>query len=333
MLDKKEEKILEQLDIKYEEFRKESLLGKAKDEIMKKSKDIIPNKAQEFVKEKIHIVSEADIWEKVMEIAGEGFVILQGVAAKYTIDEQKILQNMIKINSNIDSLEKVFQMKSYEIEKIIFSNEWKIYIQNIIQAAPTGAAGFVGIPFNIVLSTFIQFRTVQLIAMHYGYDIKSSQAEMDYASSVYLKIISKGKISEVDGYGELIGKMMAQAELGALRKALNTKTYAQMAQDGGINLLYVQLRAIANKAARSALEKASQKEIENQALKKILQNVSEKMSQKAGAKAIPGISSVLSVLIDTRQIYKIMKISNIIYQKRFLLDKEMLNYHGDDVIS
>jgi hypothetical protein len=169
--------------------------------------------------------------------------------------------------------------------------------------------------------------------MHYGYDIKSSQAEMDYASSVYLQIISKGKISEVDGYGELIGKMMAQAELGTLRKALKTKTYAKMAQDGGINLLYVQLRSIANKAARSALEKSSQKEIENQALKKILQNVSEKMSKKAGAKVIPGISSILSVLIDTRQIYKIMKISNIIYQKRFLLDKEMLNYTEDDVIS
>lgn len=57
---------------------------------------------------------------------------------------------------------------------------------------------------------------------------------------------------------------------------------------------------------------------------------SKKMTKKVGAKAIPIISSVLCVLIDTHQINKVIKLSNIINQKRFLIEKEMLNYTKPD---
>jgi hypothetical protein len=330
MLDEKEERALEHLDRAYEKFMQKSLISRGADIVREKTKEIMPEKLQvynedmqKFLKSKMDIASSTEIWKKVMKLAGEGFIVLQGVSAKHTIDEKKVIKKMQEINSGVDALDKFDQMRSYQIEKIILSNDWKLYVENILQAASTGAVGAVGIPFNIILATFIQFRTIQLIAMHYGYDVKGSQVEMDYASSVYLQIISKGKVIDTDGYGEIISKMMAQAELGALRKALRTKTYGQMIQEGGIQLIYVQIRAIANRAAKNAIGLAGQKEIENKSLKKILQAVSEKMSQRIGAKAIPGISAILNVLIDTRQIYKIIKMSNVIYQKRFLLDKEM----------
>lgn len=326
MLDEKEEKAFKVLNEKYEKFMKKSLISQGAEKIKDKSKEIIPQKAQDYIGEKIKCLSEKEIWKNVMKMAGDGFVVLQGVAAKYTINKEKIIKEMNKIDKSINSLDDIYLMKSYEIEDILNSRDWQIYLQTIAEAAPTGLGGVSLIALNLLLATFIQFRTVQLTAMYYGYNVKSNQTEMDFASSVYLQIISKGQISEVDGFGEIIGKMMTQAELISLRKALTTKTYEQMAQLGGIELLYVQIRAITNKVANKALNGIGEKEFENQALKKILEALSEKMTKDVGAKSIPVISSILNILIDTHLISKIIRMSSIIYQKRFLIDKEMRDY-------
>ena len=320
-LDEKEEKSLAVLDKKYQKFIQKSLVSKGKDKVV----ELLPDRVKDFVGGKMEFITDSDVWKKVMEMAADGFMVLQGLASKYTIRESDIIKRFQKRNHDVNSLGDINHIRSYDVESIISSNDWKLYIQNITQAAPTGFAGMAGLPFNIVLATFLQFRAVQLIAIHYGYDVKNSQTEMDYASSVYLQIISKGKITDTDGYGEMIAKMMAQAELQSLKSALKSKTYAEMAEKGGLQLLYVQMRAIANKAAAKALNKAGQKEIENKALKKILEALAKQMAAKAGAKAVPIISAVLSVLIDTHQINKVITMANVIYQKRFLLEKEIRN--------
>lgn len=326
ILDEKEIRALEAIDEKYQKFIKRSLITKGTDKLLEKSKEVVPQEWQDFLSHKKDLIASAQVWQKVMEMAASGFTALQEVGSKYSIREADIIKRMNKIHYNVDSLDDFFQIRSYDIEKVINTNDWKLYVQNILQAAPTGFAGMAGLPFNIVLATFLQFRTVQLIAMHYGYDVKNSQTEMEYASSVYLQIISKGQISDLDGYGEIIAKMMAQAELHSLRGALKTKTYKKMAEAKGIYLIYVQMRAITNKAAAKALDSAGQKGIENKALAKILEALSKKMGQQAGAKYIPFVSAMLSVLIDTHQINKVIKGANLIYHKRFLLDKEMLNH-------
>ncbi len=322
-LDDKEEKSLEVLTEKYEKFIKQGLINKGFCKLKTVSGKIIPEPVQKYCQDGLDNLSELAIWKKVMKMAADGFITLQAVSSKYSINENDIIKKMNKINIEVDSIDKIKRMRSYEIEKIVNSFDWKVYLQNILQSAPCGAAGMYGLPFNTVLGTFIQFRTVQLIAMHYGYDIKSSQAELDYAGDVLIQIMMKGRISDADGFGETIAKMMSIAELTSLRSALKSKTYEQMAKAGGAQLLYAQMRAITNKAAVKALEKAGQSGIENKTLTKILEALSKKMTQTAGAKAIPAISAALNVLIDTYQIHKVLKIANVIYQKRFLLDKEM----------
>ena len=237
----------------------------------------------------------------------------------------KSIKKFQKINPEVQSIDQIKNMKGYEIEKIVNSIDIGTYLTTIMQSAPTGAMGIAGLPVNIILSIFIQYRTVQLIAMHYGYDIKNSPSELEYASAVLIEIISKDKVSDTGGLNEIIGKMMAEAELTSLRSALSKSnvTYAQMALNGGIQQLYVKIRAITNKAAVEALNKANTKGIENKLIKKILEALSKKMTQRAGAKAVLGLSAVLSVLIDTYQINKVLKVANIIYHKRFLIEKEM----------
>jgi hypothetical protein len=324
-LDIVEEKDLERLTNLYGKFVKPSLVNKtitgAKDTIYK----FTPKVLKDLTKDSLDVISDTDLWRKVMQMAADGFMILQGVSSKYTISEKDIIKRIQKTHPEIYSINQIKNMKGYEIEKIVNSLDMSAYLSTILQSAPTGAVGMAGLPANIILSIFIQYRTVQLIAMYYGYDIKNSPSEMEYASAVLIEVISKGKVNDTGGLNEIIGKMMAEAELTSLRSALTKSNigYAQMVMNGGIQQLYVKIRAITNKAALEALNKSNTKGIENGLVKRILESLSTKMSQSAGAKAVPVISAVLSVLIDTYQINKVLKMANIIYHKRFLIDKEI----------
>lgn len=324
-LNNQEERDLERLTKEYEKFLKPSLINKTTTTVKDALSNLTPEIVKSTVKNRIDTVSEAEVWKQVMKMAADGFIVLQGVSAKYSINENDIVKKFQKIDNTVVRFDDFKMLRGYEIEKVVNSIDIGTYLTTILHSAPTGAVGIWGLPFNIVLSIFVQYRTVQLIAMHYGYDIKKSTNEMEFAGAVLLEIISKGKITDTGGINEIIAKMMTQAELTSLKSALTRKTYEQMALEGGIQQLYVQIRAITNKAAMKALNKANAKEIENTFMKKILEALSKKMTQKVGAKSIPIVSAVLSVLIDTHQINKVLKMANIIYHKRFLIDKVMTN--------
>src|SRR6202035_1190443 len=98
------------------------------------------------------------------------------------------------------------------------------------------------------------FRAAQGIALHYGYDVKEDPRELQFAAEVTLQSLDPNFSGS--GLGGFIGKMMLAAEITALKQALGRHTYAEMAKRGGSALLYVQIRALANKAAKTALEKA-----------------------------------------------------------------------------
>ena len=64
------------------------------------------------------------------------------------------------------------------------------------EGAGTGVFGFAGLPFNIVLSTFLYFRAVQSIAMFYGYDVKNNPDELALAGDVLKKALNPTEIDE-----------------------------------------------------------------------------------------------------------------------------------------
>lgn len=333
-LDKREEALLVTLTEKYNKLLKPNFISKSLKSLQSKITDVTPSVIKDAINNGLKSLSEADLWNQVMKIAADGFMILEGLASKYTINEEQLLRKYQKKDPSIDSFEKIKTMRSYIIEKHVNSLDLETYASTIIPSAATGAGGFFGLAPNLVISTFVQFRTVQLIAMHYGYNVKDSSDELEYAGAVLTSILSSGSIPDEGGVNEIIMKMMAQAELSSLRSALqkSSVTYSQMAANGGLQKLYVQIRAITNQAAVNALNKAQVKGIENQALRKILEAISKKMTQQTGAKSVPIASALISVLIDTHQITKVKNIANVIYHKRFLLDKEMSNWEKNNDI-
>jgi hypothetical protein len=95
-----------------------------------------------------------------------------------------------------------------------------------------------------------------------------------------------------------------------------------MAKRGGSELLYVKIRALANKAAAKALERTGQEGIEAGIFKTLLEQFAKQMPKRAGKGAIPIVSALLVGLTDTGLMRRVLRGAKLIYHKRYLLEKE-----------
>ena len=204
-----------------------------------------------------------------------------------------------------------------------------------MEGAGTGAAGFWGLPFNLVLSTFLYYRAVQSVAMFYGYNIKDDPDELIIASEVFsaaLNPTQKGTQTELGG---TITKILMVSELQTVRQ-LASKSWQEMAEHGGIALLITQMRALANASARKALAKAGEKGLENSLFTNTFKQLGAKLTHKNVKRIIPYVSGVIGALVDSSQMSKVIEYADIFYHKRFLIEKgTRINYlvNGEQVIT
>jgi hypothetical protein len=178
-----------------------------------------------------------------------------------------------------------------------------------------------GLPFNLALSFLFYFRASQSTALYYGYDVHSDPAELEFAAEVTLKSLAPSADEGAQTLGGLIGKMMFAAEQSALVRGLG-KTYAEMAGKGGAQLLYVQIRALANRAAKNALDKAGRTGLEAGVFRRLLEQVGKNLPKEAGKKMVPLFGAVVTGFFDSYYMHRVLKGANLIYHKRFLHEKE-----------
>lgn len=269
-------------------------------------------------------ISEAELIKQTLEVAGRGFFTLQEHSAKLTISKNSIINNISnKGNNKITEYNKICTLRSYDIEKCISGNNHKDLLLALSEGAVTGFPGIIGLPFNLTLSFFLFFRAVQNIALYYGYDVNDDPRELEFASSVVMACFSPNAEKGTETLGGLIGQMMLSANFDVLKSALRTKTFKQMAEGGGIELLFVQIRALAYKTAQKALDSAGKEGLEQSVFKQLLKRIGNMLPKKAAQKAIPIVGSVLDGLADTYYMSRILKGANLIYYKRFLFEKEI----------
>lgn len=318
VLNKNELDSLDILKEKYEKMIEPGFVAKT----TKKIADAIPSEWKKMAADLGINMNEQEIYKKMMELAGSGFKTLEEQAAKFTISESQIVQKINK-NSiyNIGSLDEICFVRSYEIAKTVNSYKNTDLLTAAIEGAGTGAAGFWGLPFNIVLSTFLYFRAVQTIAMHYGYDVKNDSSELVIASEVFASALNPATNEVNNELTSVIGKVMVMTQASVVKQTAG-KSWQKMAERGGIPLLLAQMRALANAAAKKALEKAGKKGLENSMFKEVLEQIGKKLTKDAIGKAVPYFSAVFSALVDTAQMKKILDYADIFYQKRFIMEKE-----------
>lgn len=332
VLDKREEETLDALVARYNKLIAPGNIAK----ISKKARELVPEKVKTLAKDVGISISEQQIYSQMMDLVGKGFKAIEEQAARFSISENQIIARINKNSkTQISNVEEICLVRSYDVAKSLSNYKWQDYTSAILEGAGTGAVGFWGIPFNIVLSTFLYFRAVQSVAMFYGYDIKNDNAELVIASDVFSHALSPAHNDVNNEVTTIIGKIMVMSQAATVQQ-MSKKTWAEMASYGGIPLLLTQLRAFANKAAQKALEKAGQKGLENTLFSEVFEQIGKKLTKNAIGKSVPYFSAVFSALVDTAQMKQVLEFADIFYQKRFIMEKEnriaLLLSKAEDII-
>jgi hypothetical protein len=322
ILDARELSLILKLKEDYIKFTSPGIISKG----MTKLKDgllyITPERLKVIAKNAVDLASEWDCIKLAIEHAGRGFSELTQHASRFTLSQKSVVKNLIDAGVDVNNFYYICGLRSYKIEKSLSNRNYGDFAVAFAEGAITGAPGLIGVPFNIALSFLIYFRAVQSTALYYGYDIKGDPRELEIASEITMESLSPNLDKKVDTLRGIIGKMMLAANITALRHALSTKTYTELAKKGGAELLYVQIRALANKAAKNALKNAGQEEIEAGIFKKMLEQVGRRLPKETGKKAIPLLGAIVGGLSDTYCMSRVVRGSNLIYHKRFLFEKE-----------
>lgn len=319
IIDSKEDASIKILTDRYEKMVKPGVLAKTG----KKVVEIIPKSIKNVGKAAKDAITEKELFAQCMKVAVEGLGILEKQAAKFTVSESAIIKKVNDASKDVEvtSLEEVCLARSYDISKLVNKYKTQDLGLALVEGGATGYFGFAGLPFNLVLSTFLYYRAVQSVAMYYGYDIKNDPAELVIASDVFMNALSPNSqgTNEVTG---IIGKIMIMTEITTV-KQLSKKTWEEMAKHGGVALLICQMRALANKAAQKALEKAGQKGLEESLFKGVFEQIGKNLSKKAVGKAVPVAGAIIGALFDTAQMNTVLEYADVFYNKRYLLEKEV----------
>lgn len=271
IITKKEADTLDILTEKYTKLIEPSKLAK----LGTKAGQLVPEKIKKWGIDISLNISEKELYSQMMNVIGSGFKTIEEQAAKFSINEKQIIT---KVNQNsgfeIQKLDEICLVRSYDIAKLVNTYKNQDTFVATIEGGGTGAFGFWGLPFNIVLSTFLYFRSVQSIAMFYGYDVKNNSTELVIASEVFTNALSPSTSDANNEATAIIGKIMLMSQAAVVKQTVK-KTWTDMAARGGIPLLLAQMRALAHKSAQKALQNVGQRDWKTTFSKKPLSKLAE----------------------------------------------------------
>lgn len=297
---------------------------------------LLPDSIKELGKAAGANITAQELFVQTIRVISDGFAVLEEQAAKLSVSEKQILN---RINQSygeykINRLNEVCLVRSYDLASLVSKYKTQDIFAAFLEGGGTGAFGFWGLPFNLVLSTFLYYRAVQSIAMYYGYDVKNDDAELVIASEVFANALSPKNNNVNNEVSTAIMKIMVMGQAATIAQTAR-KTWADMVAKNGIPLLLAQMRALANKSAEKALQNAGEKTLEKTLFKDVFEQIGKKLSLKAIGKSVPIVAAVTGALLDTAQMKNVLEYADIFYQKRFILEKEsrIHNLWGyDDVV-
>lgn len=329
ILDERECEELDALTERYEKLTSPGPIRRA----AKKAGAIVPAGVKDAVANIGNNISEQEIYEQALKLIGSGFKVLEEQAARVTVSEASIIKNVNAVSkaADIESIEEVCRIRAYDVSKAANKKNAQHILAALAEGGGTGVAGFAGIPVNLVLSTFIYYRAVQSIAMSYGYDVKNDPAELVIASEVFANALSPASKGG-NGVSNNVAKFMAISAAEGVKQTAK-KTWTAMIERGGPALLIAQMRALANAAARKALENAGKKGLENSVFREIFEQIGRRLTLKAIQRAVPVVSAGIGALIDTVQMNTVLQYADIFYHKRFLIEKKDRVYRLFGIVS
>lgn len=313
---------LEVLTEQYEKMVSPSKLKQLTDKAALKIPENLRTTVGDAVDEFTSEIQQQKLYAQVMKQVVDGFKVIEEQAAKYSVTEAQIVEaaNATLEGVTVRSIDELFMLRSFDVAKIAEGENGKHLLLAATEGAVTGAPGFAGLPFNIVFSMFLYYRAVQSVAMMYGFNVKEDPAEMVIAGDVFSNAMAPSAGS-ADGMTTAIGKVMLVAEMEGVKQTVK-KGWTAMAARGGAATLIAQIRALANAAARKAIENAGKKSLESSVFKNVLEQIGRNITQKSLGKAVPVFGGVVGALFDVSQMNRVLQYANIFYHKRFIIEKQ-----------
>ena len=156
IIDIKEENSLDALTERYNKMIEPSKLAK----LGSKVTEIVPDKVKNIGNSVKESISEKELYMQAMKVVADGFKIVEEQASKFSISEKAILNkvNDIVPDNDVSQLSEVCFARSYDLAKLVNSYKNRDLSLAFVEGGLTGAIGFAGIPFNLVLSTFLYYR-------------------------------------------------------------------------------------------------------------------------------------------------------------------------------
>lgn len=277
----------------------------------------------------IAIIGKDDLYNESMGIISDAFSKVGDSASKISVSEEYVVSEINRAleGVQISTVEEVRFLRSYDLSSIACEQRKQHLALALAEGAATGAPGLPGIPFNLVLSTFLFYRAVQSVAMFYGYDVKNDPAELELAGEVFMEAMSVGQSHDAgdkpDGaVSAQITKIMMLGEIATVKQTIN-KGWAEMAKRGGACLVVAQIRAMGNAGVKKTLENTGKKGLEVGVFKSVFEKIGKQLSKDVVSKAVPVVGGVLGAAFDTAQMNTILKYADLFYHKRFIVEKEM----------
>ncbi len=286
--------------------------------IPKPIKDITKNKLDSVTVSTKEKLSENDIFTKAINILSKAFDKIEELAEKVTLKEKDILKQItgIRTENSITDLNEICLIRSYDISKLVDKNKRIEIIAAIIEGAATGAPGFAGIPFNLALSSFLYYVTVQSIALFYGYDTKNNPAELEIASEIFMQAVNPQSIDKRALSPSIYDFMLFNEN--TLRRNEN---YDALLSNSEAQILLKNINFIAETSAKIHFEKSDKSDFPKKMFSYVFEQVGRKVAQKSILKTVPLVGAVVGGILDHRQMVNTIKFAEIFYQKRFVYEK------------
>lgn len=317
---KKQDEITERYQKLVDESKIQKLGKKVVEAAPKQLKDAAKNIGG-AVGETLNGLTKQQLIADALKTAAEGFSTFEEQAAKATLGREYVLQrvNAGKQEEKVSDLDEICLLRAYDISKVVGNEKFFHVGLAAIEGGGTGAAGFAGLPANLVLSMLVYFRAVQSVAMFYGYDVKNDPDELVIAGDVFSKAMAPAG-TDVNADVSYVGKVLLFAEAAGVQQAAK-KGWQAMAEAGGAALLLAQMRETANAAAKKALAKAGQKSLEEGIFTNVFKQVGRELTLKSIGKMVPVIGAGFGALIDSAQMRRVIEFADLFYCKRFIMEK------------
>jgi len=322
--DEKEYLRMEYLKVKYLKLINPSYFSKKITPIFDQVKKTVPQSGWIKIG---NTITQSDFMSRAMSIVGKQFKEIETKTAIISVSKKDVLNVHNRYHSSIVKFEDICFARSYDVSKMINKKDYEHLIWTTIQSVLSGITGISGVVYSTVFGSFIYFRAAQSIALYYGYDVKDDPLELEFAGEVTLialsKIFEDKKSNHVANH---IHQMMLTDE-HSLKVETNKSTFSSVGQASrsASSAKLVTKRAVnmSEYLLKKSLSKSHKKATEQEVFSELFERLIGLASKSSGKKVVPIAGTLIGMIFDISDMTRLLKYTNMVYEKRFIIEKEM----------